>query len=63
VATKHKSVRMARIQMDDAKWAEIQQYGIRKRKNQHTLLGQMLERGIDQLLREERQERRQGASA
>ena len=39
----HKSVRMVRIQMDDDKWAEIQQYGIRQRKNQHTLLGQMLE--------------------
>ncbi len=49
-----KTVRMVRIQMDDAKWAEIQQYGIRKRKNQHTLLGQMLEREIDQLLSEER---------
>jgi hypothetical protein len=56
-----KAVRMVRIQMDDDKWAEIQQYGIRKRKNQHTLLGQMLERETDRLLSEER--RAQEASA
>jgi hypothetical protein len=49
-----KAVRMVRIQMDDAKWAEIQQYGIRKRKNQHTLLGQMLEHEIERLLANER---------
>ena len=53
-----KAVRMVRIQMDDVKWAEIQQYAIRKRKNQHTLLGQMLEGGIDRLLEEERIQRR-----
>jgi hypothetical protein len=54
VATKSRSVRMARIQMDDEKWAEIRQYAIRKRKNMHTLLGQMLERETDRLLKEER---------
>ncbi len=53
-----KAVRMVRIQMDDEKWAEIQQYGIRKRKNQHTLIGQMLEDGIDRLLEEERTQSR-----
>jgi hypothetical protein len=48
-----KSVRMVRIQMDDRKWLEIQQYAIRARKNQHTLLGQMLEREIERLLKAE----------
>ena len=56
--TASKSVRMARIQMDDGKWAEIQQYAIRKRKNQHTLLGQMLEDSIDRLLFEEKRTQR-----
>lgn len=49
-----KSVRMARIQMDDEKWAEIRQYAIRKRKNMHTLLGQMLERETQRLLNAEK---------
>jgi hypothetical protein len=40
--------------MDDEKWSAIQQYAIRKRKNQHTLIGEMLEREIDRLLSEER---------
>ena len=53
-----KSVRMVRVQMDDDQWGEIRQYGIRKRKNLHTLLGQMLEREIDRLLKAERNAKR-----
>jgi hypothetical protein len=45
---------MVRVQMDDAKWSEIQQYAIRKRKNQHTLLGEMLEESIDRHIEKER---------